>query len=390
MLLDIQPMEILVTQVRAQVILVQVRELNVTEPVNLYLPLPEGLTRMGETMTVKQTNRKGETFLHDQEIKQDDSGLYLGFENENGFPTFELKVSKCSISKTNMRFGSDLSLLFAVEQDKVDGNGCYAKVTHNGKTVTISQKDWTQTVINETPYYTVEYSGIAGKQMSDPITVQIFRQDGTKLTNLFETSVRQYAMSRLEKSTDDSFKTLIVDMLNYGASAQQKFSYNTENPANALLSEAQKALGTKTMKPCQNELKSDGTYYHATNVRYDNSISMLFWMKNMTNDMSVKFSFVPFNSISGQRKEVIINGEDFTMVNSTDFAVELKDLKVTDARQTITCEIYEHKNAEGHLLGTIQDSISSYVARKDAGERSQTLNDFMKFADSAMDYVTNH
>ena len=39
-------------------------------------------------------------------------------------------------------------------------------------------------------------------------------------------------------------KTLVVDMLNYGAAAQKFFNYNTENLANALLSDEQKGFAT--------------------------------------------------------------------------------------------------------------------------------------------------
>ena len=42
------------------------------------------------------------------------------------------------------------------------------------------------------------------------------------------------------------FKTLAVDMLNYGAAAQSYFGYRTDNLANRSLTGAQKALGTST------------------------------------------------------------------------------------------------------------------------------------------------
>ena len=56
--------------------------------------------------------------------------------------------------------------------------------------------------------------------------------------------------------------------------------------------------------------------------------------------------------------------------------IELKDLVVADARQTVTCTIY---NADGSEYATFTDSIESYIARV-----SSDLNvAFMKFADSS-------
>lgn len=68
-------------------------------------------------------------------------------------------------------------------------------------------------------------------------------KDGKEYTgNSLEYSVKQYAYNKLKAdTTDDKFKTMLVDMLNYGAAAQEYWGYNPKNLVNAELTDEQKA-----------------------------------------------------------------------------------------------------------------------------------------------------
>lgn len=67
--------------------------------------------------------------------------------------------------------------------------------------------------------------------------------DGTYVySNLYDYSPKKYALSRLEKSTDENMKALCVAMLNYGAAAQSYFGYKTDDLMNASLTAEQQAL----------------------------------------------------------------------------------------------------------------------------------------------------
>ena len=87
--------------------------------------------------------------------------------------------------------------------------------------------------------------GISAKELGDTryYVVYLKRNDGSCLyTKAYTYSPKQYAMSRLEKSSDTRLKSLCVAMLNYGAAAQKYFNYRTGDLMNAELTAAQKAM----------------------------------------------------------------------------------------------------------------------------------------------------
>jgi hypothetical protein len=87
--------------------------------------------------------------------------------------------------------------------------------------------------------------GIPAKMLGDTryYIVYLQRNDGTYAYSAAKTySPRQYAMSRLEKSSNEKLKALCAAMLNYGAAAQEYFGYRTDDLMNAGLTAQQKAL----------------------------------------------------------------------------------------------------------------------------------------------------
>ncbi len=85
--------------------------------------------------------------------------------------------------------------------------------------------------------------GVAAKQMIDMVYAQAYVRtaDGYAYSQLVPYSVQTYAANKLglnpnaTPTTDEKLKTLLRDMLDYGASAQIYFGYKTDNLANAIL-----------------------------------------------------------------------------------------------------------------------------------------------------------
>lgn len=102
---------------------------------------------------------------------------------------------------------------------------------------------------DNTGYHVFTYDDIPAKQMNDTIySVVYVLIDGQYFySDPLEYSVAKCAMAVLNSAGYSAeFKTLAVDMLNYGAAAQSYFGYRTDNLANRSLTGAQKALGTST------------------------------------------------------------------------------------------------------------------------------------------------
>ncbi len=302
--------------------------------------------------------------------------------NNNG--SFELvSASKFEIDKINMRFGNSLSLIFAFQQSKVTGSEYYASITRTKADGTPDSKvvpyaEWATQTIDDVDYWVVEYDGIAAKEMGDEVAVQIFNNKDKAVSNVCTTSVQAYAMSRLEKSENAEFKTLLVDMLNYGAAAQNQFAYDQENLVNALLTPEQLALGTSEMELCADTRTADNTYFVASNARFNNSINLIFMLKNVDTSMKAVFTYTDHY---GKDCEVTVAGTEFETLEEN-YTVELIGLVVSDARQTVTCTIYDSSDA---VVTTIVDSIESYVARET--ENTELCYSFMKFADSSHKFL---
>lgn len=296
--------------------------------------------------------------------------------------------SKVTISerdfRTSVRFGNDLSLIFFFKQNKIKGINYYVEINHpnstNGITkIVIPQTEWKVYTSGGIDYYAVEYNGIAGKQMSDLVSVQVFNNVNIAVTSLYETSIRDYGMGCLSKYTDSTIKTLIVDMLNYGASAQTYFKYNEDDLANKLLTEEQQTYASMQQSYTDHREKED-FYFCGTSARFDNNINLVFFYKNLNSQMKARFTFQPYY-VTKEPKVIEVSFAEFKTYNGM-YAIELNDLVVADARQIVTCEIMD---LNGNVISTVKDSVESYVARSEQG--NNIFTNFMKFADSSRIYL---
>ena len=93
--------------------------------------------------------------------------------------------------------------------------------------------------------YIAHSQGINAKYLGDTVYLACYAElsDGSYVyTKLAPYSPVQYATSQLKNSTNVQLKQLVAAMLNYGAEAQLFFGHNTDNLANATLTDEQKAL----------------------------------------------------------------------------------------------------------------------------------------------------
>ena len=130
-------------------------------------------------------------------------------------------------------------------------------------------------------YYRV--SGIAAAWMTNEIHAKFYFTVGgvDYVSQEYVTSVENYAIAMLGVSAYPKLNTLLVDMLNYGATAQTAFDVKTETLANANLTEAQKALGTQDAPAMTNIAKSEGSGLAVSNsVATTDKIRLSFVLKS--------------------------------------------------------------------------------------------------------------
>ena len=302
-------------------------------------------------------------------VRQNYSGNLTWVPYSN--PKFDIDVAR-------MILGNSLEFQFGVSQTKLpDKTGYYATIEKqwsDGSTtvLTIPASEWG----TAGTYWAIAYDGLAAKEMADNFYVTIYNADGTAVSNSRTDSVRSY-VSRAFANQSATGKTMMVDMLNYGAAAQNYFNYNTGDLANSQLSEAQKACGTSNAPTVQNN-RVIGPKYSGTRLVLESRIQMQMAFADMNRTMYAVYTYTDHN---GKKQSVTVNGSDFVQ-NGNMYGIELSKLVYADARQVVSVKVY---NADGTLHGSAKDGIESYVKRSGATE--PLFDALIKFTDSAKAYL---
>lgn len=137
------------------------------------------------------------------------------------------------------------------------------------------------------------YDKLAAKEMNDPVYAVLYVElaDGSAVFGTpSDISVARYAPMALESykgaapEETDAFRRLMVDMLNYGAAAQNEFNYRTDALANAGIAKW-KSYGTAAAPRLETAAKqiSDGISSDKVNVAgvtlsLENELSINFYM----------------------------------------------------------------------------------------------------------------
>jgi len=290
-----------------------------------------------------------------------------------------------------------LRLDFTVDKSLLTGEDNYVVLTHtyaDGSTdvVTIPQNEWHVSGM-------VSYSKIAAKEMGDNVTIVVYNAQGQQLSIPESDSIKAYAFRGLKAlagvsatSKNGILRTLLVDMLNYGAAAQVQFKYDTGNLVNADLTDAQKAWASVAdITPTNNQIKDAATFN--TTLVLESAIEMdcIFYTSKIGAASTWKdlYAIATYTDFNGNPKTVRIEGESFSMYNSSSYAlVPVIGMAVADYQSIVTCVVYD---ANGNVLATAVDSMESYAYRALAsGAAGETLENLckllMKFSASADAY----
>ena len=300
-------------------------------------------------------------------------------------------IKKFSMAGSNMTLGNELEVNFLFLKKNLTETDCTAIVTHymadgTTKVTEIPQADWS---MMGTTYHKVS-TRIAAKEMADTLTIEIVDADGYVLNNEYSDSARGYAGRALASSSTTQYvRIMMIDMLNYGAAAQEHFKYNTSDLANNALTEEQQALATAKIT-CTNGQVKDATIY-GSNLSLEDSILLNTFFKGLKGkDIASMYAMVNFTDFEGKAKEVRMEGSEFEKYGSSGdiYKIVVDDVVLADAKQLVTVTLY---NADGTVFGAGTDSVESYVARAESNNADTygLYANIMKFATSAYNYIIN-
>lgn len=252
------------------------------------------------------------------------------------------KVVDTKVELVNMTLEDSFSLNFWVKKSELkDGTVYTAKLTdENGKelgSVDIAS------CASDSEYFYVSYPGLAAKEMTRAITMQVFA-NGVAVSNPVTDSLKANAEWLIENTTDEKLKIAMIDMLNYGAAAQKEFGYNTGNLANAGIA-AYQELATKSYDLPNAWTNVDGIGY-GSNLELKNEIILHVWFK------AADVATVKVNGVE-------VGPEKITpRIGNSIMSVAVTDLAVADGFDTVTVEFLDGNN---NVLGTVTESVASYL-----------------------------
>ena len=184
--------------------------------------------------------------------------------------------------------------------DSVFEHDAYLEFKIGGQTYKLNASDAAE--VNEDGKTLYKFScPVNAAQMSDTIETRIVIDNNTK--EEFSYSVKEYATELLSKSNEYPAETikLVKALLNYGTAAQNFFKYNTDKPANAGLSDTDKAVAAADFEEYKAVIKTDSangqsnglTYYGSSLICKSEMTVRHYFMVNEGCDINnYKFSYV--------------------------------------------------------------------------------------------------
>ncbi len=294
-----------------------------------------------------------------------------------------------SVAGTTLTLQDNISINYMVrrggvlEQENVDLymvfelNGVETKVTD----YTISEN-----------YYVFSFENIAPDQMNDTVRSTLYAAiEGYELSyEARDYSVATYCYEMLEDYGTDEYatlRTLLVDLLNYGAATQIYTGHNTDNLVNANLTEEQKAWASEDLEEFHDALDTKyesidnpAVKWRGAGLTLDDAITMRFIIQTD----SIEDLTVHIRDDNGHVWTVASNA--FVKQEGNCYYIYFSGLDASQMSEYIYLTVY---CGDTVVSNTVRYSIESYAcAMKDSTQPnlSALLHSMMKYGNSAKIY----
>ncbi len=240
-------------------------------------------------------------------------------------------------------------------------------------------------------------SDMTSKEMSATVRMTLYAKKDGVLTRgeVRDYGILTYAKNTLGKTTDPNLKTLLVDMLNYGAQAQDYFDYHEEFLANSTLTEEEKAWAT-VEEPTLNsamimddpKVPGNGNYgfcIAGASLLLKDKVELNYFINVQEGDLTGKKLMLSYVDGAGNDVILEIPAEDFVLDPSGLYKVNFDGLNAKDMRVAVTCWVADEQGER--MSNALTYSIESYAASKVSNEALKPLLlDMMKYGDAALNY----
>ena len=310
-----------------------------------------------------------------------------------GNGSIKVKDTTLKISGVTLSISNDISVLYYVKKAQFDKAG-YTDPYIMAELNQVERKLLpSQTNINGELCYVFKFEHLAPQRMNDQIQAVIFAKLGDEIISSSSISygVCTYAYRMLEKTTDHKFRTLLVDMLNYGEASQIYGDYNLDNLVNAALTAQQKSWGTSALR----KLNS------VTEVINKSDSDMAKWTTMtlvLKNNITIQGTFTAEKTDGIYVKVEDASGNVVTNIYSSDFIYDGNKINIRfqklNATQLSDVYYFTVCNQDGEAIsGTCKYSVESYVnsAQSFGNDKLKSLaSTIIKYGDAAKAYTEDN
>ncbi len=237
--------------------------------------------------------------------------------------------------------------------DSVFEHDAYLEFKIGGQTYKLNASDAAE--VNENGKTLYKFScPVNAAQMSDTIETRIVIDNNTK--EEFSYSVKEYATELLSKSNEYPAETikLVKALLNYGTAAQNFFKYNTDKPANAGLSDTDKAVAAADFEEYKAVIKTDSANGQSNGLTYYGSSLIC------KSEMTVRHYFMVNEGCD-------INNYKFSYVNADGNEVSLTPKKASDGVYCVDINGIMARNLNSNYACKVTEKNKTCILELDYG-----------------------
>lgn len=325
-----------------------------------------------------------------------DKNSVVGSEDLDLYPLTEGYVdSLLNIKQVSITLDSDISLVYLVDPAVLERYQ-NATIVYRDASGTVQgaaglSKELTKTVNGKTYLYG-EFTGIAAKEMTKDITATLEGTSDGGMTNCYSkaytTSVADYAKRLIAMDgTSKVLKTLLVDLVNYGASAQTYFGYNTSDLANADFDDYQTYASAR--HSLTGFTNSGSSVTNSGNVKISGRTLVLENRVGIavivdTSEYEGDVADITIN-VSGTGVSDIISGQDLKPYGTNKYYGVTYEILPTKMDETYTFAV--QVNGEESARMTYGISAYAYNMRNNSNTKLVALlQDIMEYGNSALNY----
>ena len=245
------------------------------------------------------------------------------------------------IVSASLKLDEDIDVIYAVS---VPAGCTNPYMVINGTTITASEVSG--------DYRLFTYTGITPQRMTDNISATLYatKNGQTVSASVAEYSVKQYCANQLAAHPNDTvLKTLLSDLLTYGAAAQTYVGYNTGNLATSGLTLSPSTFSAISGKTVSFTGTADaGTFWTEATLVLGNTVG-------------IRLYFVTDAQLS---IDVTINGDTetfdsgFVPCGNGEYYLDIPGIQATDFDTTVTAEFYDNGEPIGQ---TLNYSVNTYI-----------------------------